>query len=463
MGKINKINVKLPARASIWYLGASAIAKAIGFLVTPFFTRMISGQAYGELTVYLTLVGIGSICCSAITGGNAIYMGIRQSKEDEGSFLRSALLVSVLSSLAFCTVLFAFSSFWAVKRQLMIPLVIQILCDGIIAVFTARQKFFYRYKEIALMMTASSVLPAVLTLALLKIVNGKFSVRIYSLLAISLGLAIYSLVKILGKQGRVKRRLCILHLKTALPLIPHSTSTAISSQGDKLIITHFLGTVALAKYAVIHSLGIGLQFAVGAVGFALGPWIIRRLDNKDFTEVSYLSGFLLTAFSALSLVLVALAPEAMRILAPKEYFDAYPALLPIALSTPLMLLNSIITICLIHFGKGGKTALSSVIGALSGIILNFTFISKLSYLGAGLSLFLSHLIDSAVGLYLLLRVMPKKIIGATDLLKNLLLTSFLGVMLLFLFNSLALRVLLLPVPAIMLLNVFYNLKRLIIE
>ena len=460
---MNKINVKLPARASIWYLGASASAKAIGFLLTPFFTRMISGQAYGELTVYLTLVGIGSVCSSSITSGSAIYMGIRRNEGDEGSFLRSVLLVSTLSSLTFCIVLFAFVPFLAIKRQLIIPLIVQLLCDGIIAVYTARQKYFYRYKTVAMMITASSVLPAILTLLLLKTVNGRFSVRIYSLLAISICLAIYSLINIHGEKGQIKRELCVHHLKNAIPLIPHSLSAAISGQGDKLIITHLLGTYALAKYSVVHSLGVGLQFAVGAVGFALGPWIIRRLDNRDFREVSYLSGFLLTAFSALSLILVALAPEAMKILAPKEYLDAFPALLPIALSTPLTLLSSILTICLVHFGRGGKVALSSILAAISGILLNFTLVPKLGYLGAGLSLFISHLIDSSIGLYLLLKVIPRKIIGTAEVVKNLLLTSLVGVLIILLFNSPALRVLLLTVPALMLLNVFYNLKGLILE
>ena len=457
------MNIKLPARASIWYLGASGTAKAVGFLVTPFFTRMISEKTYGELTLYLTLVGAASVSCSGVTSGSAVYKGIKLNEDDRGSFLKSALLVSLLVSITFCILLFAFSRFIAIKSHLFIPLFIQIICDGIVAISTSSAKYSYRYKEVALIILASSVLPTVITLALLKAVNGKFRVRIYSLLAISVCLSIYSIIKIFNDKGRVNKKLCSLHLKTSLPLMPHSISSALSGQADKLIITHYMGAAALAKYAVVHSLGVGLQFAVGAVGFALGPWIIRRLDKKEYNEVSGLVGLLLSAFSALSLFVVALAPEAMRILAPREYLDAFPALLPIAISTPLTLLSSVITVCLVHFGKGKGTATSSVAGALFGLLLNFTLIPKLGYLGAGLSLFASQLISVVVGLYALLQTIPEKTISSPHVIKNLVLTGTVGLVFFFLFNSLALRVFLLIIPAIMLLNVFYGLKGLIVE
>ena len=463
MSRFKRINLKLPARASIWYLGASAAAKAVGFLITPFFTRMISGQAYGELTLYLTLLGIASVSCSAINSGSGVYKGIKENENERGSFLKSALLLSVACSGTVCILLFAFSPFFELPGHLFIPLTLQIICDGIVAVALSSAKYSYRYKEVALISILSSVLPAIITLALLKAVNGRFHVRVYSLLAISICLSVYSIIKIFRCGGRANKKMCATLFKSSLPLFPHSISSALSAQADKLMITNFLGGVALAKYSVIHSLGIGLQFAVGAVGSALGPWMIRRLDCGDHKRISVLSGLLLSGFSALSLCLIALAPEAMKILAPSEYLDAFPALLPIALATPLSLLSSVITVCLVHSGKGGKTATLSLVGASVSLILNFTLIPKLGYLGAGLSLFLSQLASVLTGLFLLFRARLNEVLSAPRIFKTVFPTAALGVMLFLLFEIPALRVFLLIFPAITLLRDFTGLKGLIME
>lgn len=463
MTRLKRINLKLPARASVWYLGASLSAKAVGFLITPFFTRMISGQAYGELTLYLTLLGIATVSCSAVNTGSAFYKEIKNHEEQKGSFLRSALFVSLSFSIVICLLLFTFSHFLDLRVHLFIPLSLQIICDGIVAVALSSAKYSYRYKEVAFASLLSSVLPAVITLALLKVVGGRFRIRVYALLAISICLSVWALIKIFRVKGQANKEIAGSLIKTASPLIPHSISTALSSQGDKLIITYFMGAYALAKYAVTHSLGVALQFAVGAVGSALGPWMIRRLEAKELKRISALVGLLLSGFSALSLCIIALAPEAMKILAPREYFDALPALLPIVLTTPLSLISSVITVCLVHSGKGGSTLTVSLIGASASLIFNFMLIPRLGYLGAGLAMLLSQLASVLTGLYLLLRSKLGEVIRTSQIFKTVLPTAAIGFLLFILFERLALRVLLLTVPAVMLLNAFYNIKGLIVE
>lgn len=463
MSRFKDIKLKLPARASIWYLGASATAKAVGFIITPFFTRMISGQSYGELTLYLTMLGIATVSCSAVNTGSPVYKGFKIYEDDKGSFLKSVLTVSVSFSALFCILLFALKRFFQISPHLFIPLSLQIICDGVVAVALSSAKYSYQYKEVTVISILTSVAPAIITLALLKTVNGRFRVRVYSLLAISICLAIYALIKIFKSGGQANKKMCASVIKLSLPLIPHSISSALSGQADKIMITNFLGAFALAKYSVIHSLGVALQFAVSAIGFALGPWIIRRLEAGDRKEISVLTGLLLSVFSALSLCLIALAPEAMKILAPKEYLDAFPALLPIALSTPISLLSSVITTCLVHSGKGKETLTASLVSTAVSLLLNFTLIQKLGYLGAGLALLLSQLAATVTGLYLLFRARLYEILSAKGIFKTVLPTVALGILLFLLFESPALRVILLTFPAVMLLNAFYSIKGLIIE
>jgi O-antigen/teichoic acid export membrane protein len=199
-------------------------------------------------------------------------------------------------------------------------------------------------------------------------------------------------------------------IRSGLPLLPHSLSVALSGQADKLFVTRIMGAASLAKYSVVHSLGIALQFAVTSIGSALGPWIIRRLDRGEKEKINRVVTTLFTLFCALSLGLCSVAPEAMRLLAPSKYLEALPALFPIAISTPTALISYVTTVSLVHSGHGKYTAVISGINLGLCIILNYTLISSFGYLGAGLALLFSQLICTLLGYVAL------KSIGLSDML-----------------------------------------------
>jgi O-antigen/teichoic acid export membrane protein len=160
---------------------------------------------------------------------------------------------------------------------------------------------------------------------------------------------------------------------------------------------------------------------------------------------------------------MALAPEAMRILAPREYLDAYPALLPIVLTTPLSLLSSVNSICLVNEGRAKETLMISVGGTAVGLILNFMLIGKIGYLGAGVSMLASQTTTALSGLFVIFRSRLGRVIDLKKITEAVLTALTIGAVAYFLFESPALRVLLLIPPTIALLNVFFGFHRLFIE
>ena len=80
MRKEGKIAIKIPAKASVWYLAASALSKGVGIITTPIFTRLLSGEDYGGFALYMTLLGGASLICSAFNSGSAIYKGLNKNE-----------------------------------------------------------------------------------------------------------------------------------------------------------------------------------------------------------------------------------------------------------------------------------------------------------------------------------------------------------------------------------------------
>ena len=392
-----------------------------------------------------------------------MYKALKDNRDNIGGFLKSSLLVSWSFCLLVCLLLFAFSPFIAINRFLFVPLTIQVLCDSTVAISLSSARFEYRYKEVAAIGLITSLLPALISILLLWFFDLDFHVRIYAMLLISVCTATFSLIRILKMKGGLDGKIIKKFYKTSLPLVPHSVGNALSGQSDKLILSWVMGAAALAKYSVIHSLGVALQFAVGAIGSALCPWIIRRLDSGEKEKIADLSALLLSGFSALNLCIIAAAPEAMQILAPKEYLDALPALLPISFTPMFALISMITTVSLVHSERGRLSGVLTLLGSVIGVFLNFMLIPKFGYFGAGTALLLSQAFSVISGLIFLKKNELTNVINLPSAIKSLMVSAVVGLLMLLLKNNLSARVFLLIIPAVMLLNNLFSVKNLIFE
>lgn len=455
--------IKIPAKASIWYIAASTLGKAANVLILPFITRLIGQEEYGRLGVYMALLGAASVICSPFISGTAIYKGIKEHENNKKDFINAVIVVGLSFSVILCILLFAFSSYFHIEPILFIPLSLQIFCDVIVTSSLSLKRFYYQYKTVATMTVISSVIPPIASIILLAAYKIGYTVRIYALLLVSFCLAIYSIVCIVRSFGKPKREIIKYIIHHSAPMLPHSISTAIFLHADKLILSGMLGATALAKYNIVYSLGSAMQFTVSAIASALGPWVIRRLCAKENNRITQLITPAIIGYTALSVCLVAISPEAILILAPAEYADALPALLPIALSTSFNFVNTIINTAIVYSGKEKYFVILSLINAAICISSNFILIGSLGYLGAGATLLLCQIVSTIIGIYFLKHsgignMIP---IGITAL------TFGVGIILscaVFAYqNSIIMRTVLLILPAIALIFCVFKAKDLLLE
>ena len=387
-GKIN-----IPAKASAAYLGASLLGKVIGLATTPFFTRLLNEDEYGTLSLYMTVLGIASIVTSSVSSGSVIFGGFRKFEDKTLLFTKSAFGVCICFSLIVCLLLFTFLPIIGLNSIFFLPLALQILCDGILGVSLSRARFSYSYFRVMLYGILSSALPAILSIIILSKNGGGAEVRIYTMLSVSLALATFEAIRVLGCSEKINGEMSRYLAINALPILPHSVTSALSGQADKLFVSYIMGQAALAKYSVVHSLGVALQFAVSSISSSLGPWMTRRIGRGENHRIVPVISTLFSLLCSVSLGLCALAPEAMQLLAPSNYLAALPALIPIALSTPLSLLSYSMTLTLVQTGRGKITAISSLISLITCITLNYILVPRMGYLGAGLALLLSQILS----------------------------------------------------------------------
>ena len=456
-------DLKLPARASLFYIGTSVLTKGLGFLITPLFTRALTEEEYGTFTLYISVLGVMSILASAFTSGSTVYVGLNKNKNAPQDYYRSLICSVLLFWGIICTLLFTFSPVFRLDYVFCLLVSLQVLFDALVGIYLSVLRFSYLYRGIVgISIFEAAVSPALSVLLIFLGVNGAFA-RIIALLAVSFITAVYSLSRLLRQEGRARWDLVKNAFQTSIPLLPHSASSAVTSGADKFIITAFLGNVMLARYSVVHSVSGGLSFLVSSLIGALTPWLSRHSGKGDEHRVREVLSLILRILSMLTLFLLAVIPEALRFLAPPEYSDALIAALPIALSTLPAFLIAISTIGLSLAEMSRYSVNIATSSAVLNIILNYMLIPIFGYLGAGLALLVSQASGAALALYYLKKCEKDYLIDTRELTFTFGLTVFFGILISLCKNLPALRPLLLIIPAVIMLNSLFSAKRYVTE
>ena len=460
MTEKSKTELRIPARASVWYIGTSIITKALGILMTPIFTRLLTGEEYGAYALYMSYLGIGSLICASLFSGSVIYKGLKEHEESD-SFITSVIGVNSIFCLLVCLFLFAFSGF---NIDFSILLFLQLLSDTIIGIYTVKCRYSYDYQKVAGVTLLTATLSPILSILLIRGAGMGYHGRIYGLLIATLIMAVPLLFKMLWRSPRLFEKEASKYIIAhSIPLLPHAISGAVVAQADKLIISGILGAVALAKYSVAHSVGVGLLFVVSALGSALNPWIMRKLSQAKTETVGELIRLLTFMLCSATLLLIALTPELMRFLAPREYSEAIGAILPIALATIPSFAASVCTMGLVFSEKGGCASAASLISAAVNISANLIFVPLFDYTGAGISLMLANIALFGVSYLYLSKIAHADIIPIKSAASAFTVTAFWGILIALLYNQSWARMLLLIPPTVIGLGALLESRRYIFE
>ena len=66
-------SVRLPARAGIWGIISSVVARGVGVVGTPIFTRLLTPAEYGLYPLYTTWAALIGVVATMGLTGSAIY------------------------------------------------------------------------------------------------------------------------------------------------------------------------------------------------------------------------------------------------------------------------------------------------------------------------------------------------------------------------------------------------------
>ncbi len=436
--------IRLPARASAFYLIGIIGSRAVGILTTPLFTRAMTEAEYGSYSYYISILSIASMISGVFLLPTVFYSGLGKFSDNKRGFGDTGIILSSGISLCICIVLFAFNDFFSINKVIAPIILLQILFDSVVAAELQRYKFSYEYKSVVAINLSSAILGTILSLAL--VFGGEMGAmgRILGLL-ISGGIISGILIYTRREGGILGGDAGKFLIKNALPLIPAVIARASVGWADKLIIKRDLGDAALAKYSVAHTVGTAALALIGALSSALNPWMIRKLKVGDEETVLSVTRELSSIISWGSVTLLALAPEIFAFLAPKSYSDALYVIAPLAISSLPFFLFSIATVLAGFFEKTKIISLATGLGATVSIVLNILLIPRIGFIAGGIA----YLAAEIVMYIFVRRLLPGGGHNTTEMLtpcREIYFALAVGGAFLLLYGNLPLRILLLSVP-----------------
>lgn len=375
-------------RASLWFLICSFLQKGISFITTPIFTRLLSTTEYGQYNVFNSWMSIIivivtlNLYCGVYTRGLVKY-------ENDRAVFTSSLQGLTITLVAVWTVIYLlFHSFWnslfGLTTVQMLLMFLMMWTSVVFSFWSTFQRVDFKYKKLVTVTLIVSIAKPVIGIIFVSLADDKVTARI-------LGIAVVELICYSGfffsqmKAGKVyfNAKYWKHALVFNIPLIPHYLSTSVLSGADRIMVSNMVGESQAGIYSLAYSISMIMTMLNSALMQTIEPWMYKKINDgkvEDISKVAY-PAFALVAL--VNIVLIALAPEAVAIFAPSEYYDAIYVIPPVAMSVFFMFSYTFFAVFEFYYKKTQFVSIATTGGAVLNIVLNYIFIQMFGYYAAG--------------------------------------------------------------------------------
>lgn len=391
--------MSVQVKASMAFMAVNFMQKGISFLTAPIFTRLLTTEEYGVITIYSSWLDVIGIFAMFGLYNNVYCRGILEFKEDKKNFTFSLLTLSNLITLfVFVCVWYTnryIYSFLNVPDTLILFMFFTFLLEPAFEFWKTDQRFAYKYKLLCVFMILVMVLAPVISITgIFLFPEHKIEARIIGsqmvTLILSSGCYIY---EVTHSEKRPKAKYWKYAIAYNLPLIPYFLSSYILSSSDRLMIGYFWGEGKAGIYGIAYTMSAVANIVWSSINATLVPTIYQRCDEGRRHTLSDLVLPIIAGYGGVCILIMLLSPEIIRFLAPASYGEGMYIIPVIVGGVFYMSIFSIFS-NIIYYEKKPKLVMGAgVAAAITNFILNFIFIPTLGYFAAGYTTLVAYLLQ----------------------------------------------------------------------
>ena len=317
--------MSVQVKASMAFMIVNFMQKGISFLTAPIFTRLLTTEEYGVITIYLSWVDVIGIFAMFGLYNNVYCRGILEFKEDKKNFTFSLLSLANVITLAVFAIVWITNKyvfhFLNVPDILILFMFFSFLFEPAFEFWKTDQRFAYKYKMLCFFMILVMVFAPALSVAGIFLFPGnKVAARIIGANVVTLVLGMGCYISELCKSDRKPK---IAYWKYAvlynLPLIPYFLSSYVLSSSDRLMIGYFCGEDKAGIYGIAYTMSAVVNIVWNSINATLVPTIYQRCDDGRRSTLSRLIVPIIAGYGGVCTLIMLLSPEIIRFLAPSSY------------------------------------------------------------------------------------------------------------------------------------------------
>ena len=401
-------------QAGAWSILGTFLIKGTYMLTIPLFSRLLSVEEYGEVSIFLTYASVLTIVLSANLVA-AVSPGIVKYKEKK-QFLSSTMVLSIVIFLCLFLQFQIFHTFWQnvleLSRTQMNLLLLYSFSQYVLNYNSTRLIMDYRYKTNTAISFAALFLDTVLSAALILTIfkASRVDGRIWGAAIPNAAAAVLIICYIIwaGKCWYHRE-----HWKFAItisfPMIFHGLAHIVLGQADRIMIKRMIGAREAGIYGLVYNIAIMLAALVTALNNVWIPWMFRKLKVDDTEIVREKADHYVHWFTLITFMLLTFSPEVIKILSPAKYWEGISLMLPIVIASFFTFLYTLYVNVEIFYEKPRGIAVGTVAAALINIILNYLLLPVFGYQAAAYTTVASYLLLLIFHFFLCKKVWKKDI------------------------------------------------------
>lgn len=413
--KTKYTNMSDVAKATLWFMVCSILQRGLSLLTTPIFTRLMTTEQYGMVNVFNSWKQIVLIVCTFCLDYGVFYKGISRFENDKDGYTVSMQTFSSVLTAAVTVLYLIFrtqiNNFTELSTLLTLVMLVETHATFSISYWSIRKKYDYEYKKIVALTFGMSVANVLLSVFAVVVSEHKDVARIMAaaLAQCIFGLAIYY-INIKNSKKLIVSEYVKYAVLFNLPLMPHYFATYILEQSDRIMVQKMIGLSEAGLYSVAYNVAATIKIISNSINNSLIPWEYKKLKEKDTASLNKQFSSFMLLYTVLTILFIALAPEAVAILAGDKYNEAIYCIPPVAASCFFTFVFGVYGNAEFFFDANKFTMYISIFGAALNLVLNYIFIPILGYIAAAYTTLFCYIVFS-IAHFIFVNFISKKKIG----------------------------------------------------
>lgn len=411
------IKLSQQTKVAFWFTISNILSNGISYLTLPIFTRLLSTEEYGLVTIYNSWSGIATIFITLNLSSGVFLTAYAKNKEKRERIISSFQGLITTIAIAFLCIYLPFQEYFnewlQLNTTLVIAMVLQSILNASYNMWAMKLKYEFKYKLLVALSTINAFLTPLMAIIMIRqFGNGGFT-KILS--GVIIQIALYGWVYFRNALRGVAFfdwGFWRYALGFGIPLIPHYLSLVILNQSDRLMINSICGESAAGIYGVGYNISCIINLIFAGINTAYGPWIIQKINDKDYDTIKHKTNGVLAFVLALCLVIVATEPEILKIATTSEYYSAMWVMPSVTIGLFFSYLNNTFARVEFYYEKKYFIAFFSIVSAIVNIVLNYLFIPQYGMIAAGYTTLFSYLLLSILHFILYKLISYKKMNNA---------------------------------------------------